>query len=74
LTVSSLTDVRAFAVRRSLFPATTLADASTPSVSSGGSIGPARAQDLILRPRVQGYRAGDLERHYPRCRSRKNFH
>lgn len=25
---------------------------------------PARAQDLILRPRVRGYRAGDLERHY----------
>src|ERR1043166_4424779 len=27
---------------------------------------PARAQDLILRHRVRGYRAGDLERHYPR--------
>lgn len=26
---------------------------------------PARAQDLILRQRVAGYRAGDLERHYP---------
>ena len=26
---------------------------------------PARAQDLILRPRVDGYRAGDLERRYP---------
>jgi uncharacterized protein YcaQ len=26
---------------------------------------PARAQDLILRQRVSGYRAGDLERHYP---------
>jgi uncharacterized protein YcaQ len=26
---------------------------------------PARAQDLILRPRVRGYRAGDLERAYP---------
>ena len=25
---------------------------------------PARAQDLILRQRVDGYRAGDLERHY----------
>lgn len=25
---------------------------------------PARAQDLILRQRVSGYRAGDLERHY----------
>jgi uncharacterized protein len=27
---------------------------------------PARAQDLILRQRVKGYRAGDLERHYHR--------
>ena len=26
---------------------------------------PARAQDLILRHRVRGYRAGDLDRHYP---------
>ena len=26
---------------------------------------PARAQDLILRQRVSGYVAGDLERHYP---------
>lgn len=26
---------------------------------------PARAQDLILRHRVKGYRAGDLERRYP---------
>lgn len=26
---------------------------------------PARAQDLVLRQRVGGYRAGDLERHYP---------
>ena len=27
---------------------------------------PARAQDLTLRHRVKGYRAGDLERRYPR--------
>jgi uncharacterized protein YcaQ len=26
---------------------------------------PARAQDLILRHRADGYRAGDLDRHYP---------
>ena len=26
---------------------------------------PARAQDLTLRHRVAGYRAGDLERRYP---------
>src|ERR1700722_15346175 len=27
---------------------------------------PARAQDLILRQRVKGYRVGDIERHYRR--------
>ena len=27
---------------------------------------PARAQDLILAQRVKGYRAGELERRYPR--------
>ena len=27
---------------------------------------PARAQDLILHQRVEGYRAGDLDRAYPR--------
>ena len=29
---------------------------------------PARAQDLILRHRVAGYRAGDLERRYARLK------
>ena len=32
---------------------------------------PARAQDLTLRHRVAGYRAGDLERRYARSTSRK---
>jgi uncharacterized protein YcaQ len=34
---------------------------------------PARAQDLILRQRVTGYRAGDLERRYPRLGLEEGF-
>jgi uncharacterized protein YcaQ len=34
---------------------------------------PARAQDLILRHRVPGYRAGDLERRFPRLRLEEDF-
>jgi uncharacterized protein len=34
---------------------------------------PARAQDLMLRQRVKGYRAGDLERRYPRLAIEEDF-
>jgi len=34
---------------------------------------PARAQDLILRQRVEGYRAGDLERLYPELGIEEGF-
>jgi uncharacterized protein len=34
---------------------------------------PARAQDLTLRHRVRGYRAGDLERHYPQLAIEEDF-
>ena len=34
---------------------------------------PARAQDLILRQRVPGYCAGDLEAHYPRLDIEEDF-
>jgi uncharacterized protein YcaQ len=34
---------------------------------------PARAQDLILRHRVKGYRAGDLERCYPELRLEEDY-
>jgi hypothetical protein len=34
---------------------------------------PARAQDLILAQRVEGYRAGDLERRYPRLAIEEGF-
>jgi uncharacterized protein len=55
------------AVARSLFPATSLMDA----VARLGFVqldpirAPARAQDLILRHRVDAYRVGDIDRGYP---------
>jgi uncharacterized protein YcaQ len=62
----TLDDVRRFAVARSLFPPTTLKRAlhKMGFVQADPIRAPARAQDLILRHRVNGYRAGDLERRY----------
>ena len=50
----------------SVFPPTTLAGAidRLGFVQADPIRSPARAQDLILRHRVHGYRAGDLERQY----------
>ena len=58
--------MRRLAVARSLFPPTTLARAidTLGYVQADPIRAPARAQDLILRQRVNGYRAGDLERRY----------
>jgi len=58
--------LRAHAISQSLFPPTTLRDAidRLGFVQADPIRSPARAQDLILRHRVHGYRAGDLERHY----------
>jgi uncharacterized protein YcaQ len=72
----SLDDLRRVAVTRSLFAPTTLRQAMARMgfVQADPIRAPARAQDLILRHRVkarktaasraEGYRAGDLERHY----------
>ena len=62
----ALDDLRRFAVARSLFAPTTLrrALARLGFVQADPIRAPARAQDLILRPRVKDYRAGDLERRY----------
>ena len=62
----SLADLRRFAVARSLFPPTTLKRALNKLgfVQADPIRAPARAQDLTLRHRVKGYRAGDLERRY----------
>jgi uncharacterized protein len=59
-------DLRRFAVARSLFPPTTLMRAieRLGFVQADPIRAPARAQDLTLRQRVTGYRAGDLERQY----------
>jgi uncharacterized protein YcaQ len=62
----SLDDLRRFAVASSLFPPTTLKRAleRLGFVQADPIRSPARAQDLTLRHRVRGYRAGDLERRY----------
>ena len=61
-----LDHLRQFAVARSLFPPTTLKRAVRRFgfVQADPIRAPARAQDLTLRHRVNGYRAGDLERRY----------
>jgi hypothetical protein len=58
--------LRRFAVARSLFPPTQLSLAldRLGFVQADPIRAPARAQDLTLRHRVAGYRAGDLERTY----------
>src|SRR5437867_7688446 len=62
----SLDTFRSFAVARSLFPPTSLKRAleKLAFVQADPIRAPARAQDLTLRHRVKGYRAGDLERLY----------
>lgn len=61
-----LQDLAAYAIERSLFPPTTLSRAieRLGFVQADPIRAPARAQDLTLRHRVNGYRAGDLERRY----------
>ena len=71
----TLDDLRRFAVARSLFPPMTLrhAVARMGFVQADPIRAPARAQDLILRPRVVGYRTGDLERHYASLGIQEDF-
>jgi hypothetical protein len=66
--MTTLDDIRHTAVRRSLFTPTTLQGALDVMgfVQADPIRAPARAQDLTLRHRVAGYRAGDLEREYSR--------
>src|SRR5258705_2056559 len=62
----SLADLRRYAIDRSLFAPTTLERVidRLSFVQADPIRAPARAQDLTLRHRVKGYRAGDLERRY----------
>ncbi|MGE6332801.1 DNA glycosylase AlkZ-like family protein [Stenotrophomonas sp. NPDC077659] len=64
----TLDDLRRYAVARTLFTPTTLLAAirRLGFVQADPIRAPARAQDLTLRHRVKGYRAGDLERRYAR--------
>ncbi len=62
----AISALREHAIGESLFGPTTLAEAidRLGFVQADPIRSPARAQDLILRHRVRGYHAGDLERHY----------
>ncbi len=64
----TLDALRRHAIARSLFKPVTLPAAvrRLGFVQADPMRAPARAQDLILYQRVQGYRAGDLERRYER--------
>src|SRR5512145_656610 len=67
--------LRRHAVARSLFTPTTLPRAigKLGFVQADPIRAPARAQDLTLRHRVADYRAGDLERRYPRLAVEEDF-
>jgi uncharacterized protein len=71
----TLEHLRRHAVARSLFKPTTLGRAITKLgfVQADPIRAPARAQDLILRHRVAGYLAGDLERRYARLPIEEDF-
>jgi uncharacterized protein YcaQ len=71
----TLNDLRRYAISRSLFKPTTLLRAISRLgfVQADPIRAPARAQDLTLRHRVTNYRAGDLERRYPRLPIEEDF-
>ncbi len=66
----SIEQLRRYAIARSLFRPTTLPRAISKLgfVQADPMRAPARAQDLILRHRVQDYRAGELEARYARLK------
>jgi uncharacterized protein len=71
----ALDHLRRYAIARSLFKPTTLKRAidKLGFVQADPIRAPARAQDLTLRHRVSGYRAGDLERLYPKMALEEDF-
>jgi uncharacterized protein YcaQ len=71
----SLPQLRRYAIARSLFKASSLPRAigRLGFVQADPIRAPARAQDLILAQRVEDYRAGELERRYPRLRIDEAF-
>jgi len=64
--MTNLKQLRLHAISHSFFPPTNLKAVITRLgfVQADPIRSPARAQDLILRHRVRGYRAGDLDRRY----------
>src|SRR3954466_3282000 len=72
---SKTEDLRRYAISRSLFKPTTLpkAIARLGFVQADPIRAPARAQDLTLRHRVTNYRAGDIERRYPKLPIEEDF-
>lgn len=73
--LTTLDDLRRFAVTHSLFKPTTLKRAlhRLGFVQADPIRAPARAQDLTLRHRVNGYHAGDLERRYAELGIEEDF-
>src|ERR1700677_1810069 len=71
----TLPQLRRYAIARSLFKASSLpqAIARLGFVQADPMRAPARAQDLILAQRVKDYRAGELERRYPRLAIEEAF-
>ena len=71
----TLDRLRARTRRATLFPPATLAEAidRLGFVQADPIRAPARAQDLILRHRVRGYRAGDLDRGFARLGLEEDF-
>jgi uncharacterized protein YcaQ len=71
----TLEHLRRYGIARSLFKPTTLERAieKLGFVQADPIRAPARAQDLTLRHRVAGYRAGDLERRYPKLPLEEDF-
>jgi uncharacterized protein YcaQ len=71
----TLDHLRSYALARSLFAPTSLARAihKLGFVQADPIRAPARAQDLTLRHRVKGYRAGDLERRYARLAIEEDY-
>ncbi len=73
--MTSLENLTVHAISRSLFRPGTLKAAihRLAFIQADPIRSPARAQDLILRQRVAGYRAGDLERRYPSLDIEEDF-
>jgi uncharacterized protein YcaQ len=71
----TLAALRRYTVTRNFPPLTTLDHALQHMgfVQADPIRAPARAQDLILRQRVENYRAGDLERYYPTLDIEEDF-